>query len=131
MSFETSLQNKLKTIFGVPKVSFDLPSESKEQRCLFISVNQVKTNTNTRLSHFKVEGSILMYMQSNQLPFGYFARRIAAANANLTEDFFFYNFENEKFYQNLVERRCDFVYLHTHEDTAKDLGELTSLEIED
>ncbi len=129
--FETSLKSKLVTIFGVPKATFDMVSESREHNCLFISVDRAITWQSFNKATAEVRGSIALYMDSNKLPFGFFMRRLKDADPADHKDLFFFNMDqNEKYFGNLVERSCEFVYFYNAEYND-DFGELTSVTFED
>lgn len=128
--FEKELKRRLEQIFGIPKVSFDLPGESLEQGVLFIDVSDARSCVKHERETAKVTGSIVIYSQADRLPFGFFSKKINQASAELTQGLFFFNMdENTKTQVNLVERRCGFVFLYSGEYDP-DNGELTSVEFE-
>ncbi len=112
--YEKALKESLQAIFGFSKVTFDQPGETKEQECLFVDITKSFTKPSQGRAISRAQGSCYCYVQADKLPFGYFAKKINAANRAHTMGLFFFNFDqNEKYYGNLVERRCDFVYFHS------------------
>lgn len=113
--FERALQTKLKKLFQVDNVRFSATSENvMEQGVLFIDVVDATTRFTPKKCHAKVLGSIFMYAPTTDLKFGFFEAALRAANPSDKKDIFFTAFDQTKEYQgDLVERRTDFVYLHT------------------
>ena len=121
----------MKDIFEVSKVSFDLPGESREQDCLFIDIQSSKSSIKKTRENATVRGSILMYSNSEKLPFGFFLKKINQADEELTHDLCFFNMEeNTRTFQNIVERRCNFIYLYSN-DYDPEGGTITSVEFEE
>lgn len=128
--FEDELETKFKAIFGVKKVSFDLPGESKEQECLFIKVDSARATIKEKRAKARVEGSAFMVAPSNKLPFGFFQKAIAKADPSLTKDLFFFEIEgNDQRYRNLVERGFSFIYLFDGQHDPG-IGTIDSVSIE-
>lgn len=127
--FEKDLANRFKSIFEIKKVSFNQPApDALEQECLFIDVQTARARVSGGESWARVEGFARVWVNAEKMPFGFFTKKIRMASADLTQDLFFYNFENQtKVYQNIVERRFDFVYFWKGEYDP-DQGELTSIE---
>ncbi len=110
--FKVSLSEKLQRIFDLDKVSFDQPGESQEQECTFVVVENALTKIMDARQVARVTGKIHVFAQVEKLPYGYFAKRIAAADPGDTKDFFFYGFdENKGTFRNIAERTMSFVYL--------------------
>jgi len=128
--FEKSLSEKLMKIFDINKVSYSLPSESREQECIFIEVDSAKSNVKDKIFTSKVTGKIRVFANEDKLPYGYFSKKIAEADAADTKDFFFYNFEeNAGTIQNITERNLGFIYLYSSQYDPS-VGSITSLELE-
>ncbi len=110
--FEKTLAAKLKGIFDLDKVTYDRPSESKEQEGIFISVASARTRLIDAREITRVTGSLTIFASTEKLPFGYFAKRISQASADLTRGLFFHDFEeNVGTFVNIAERRLSFVFL--------------------
>jgi hypothetical protein len=126
--FEKDLKAKMQTIFGLKKVSFDRPSpDALEQECLFIDVSNARNRVSGGEAWSRVEGQCKVFVNGEKLPFGFFTKKIRMAAADLTQDLFFYNIEDQtKIYGNIVERRFDFVYFWKGAYDP-DQGELTSI----
>ena len=108
--FETKLSAKFKTIFGVEKVTYNQPSESQEQRCLFIEIEDAKNSFKAGRMLSMIRGKAVLFAQNDQLPFGFFSKAIEQ-HPKETKDLFFYDMEeNTRTYQNLVQRSFSFVY---------------------
>lgn len=127
--FEKSLEEKLKGIFGVKKVDFALPSESQEQECLFVSVEDPKFRFKDGYVVCRVTGSCSFFANSDKLPFGYFSACIENADNNLTKDMWFGELEgNERIYRNIVQRTFSFVYFFRSQHDPN-IGTLDELDI--
>lgn len=114
-------------IFGIPKVSFDFPSESKEQDTIFINISQVISRVTAGVEACRAMGSLSVFANSDKLPFGFFNKKINSADLADTIDLFFYNIDqNAGYYGNLVERKCDFTYFY-RDQYDPDHGEITSI----
>ena len=127
--FETTLTEKLQKIFELEKVTYDLPGESKEQECIFVQVENVKSQVRDGLYHAKVQGKVVVHAESSKLPFGYLSQRIAA-HPDDTKDLFFFDLEeNTRLYENIVSRGFSFVYFFNSQyDPA--IGTITSVTTE-
>lgn len=133
--FKKEMQAKLKTIFGIEKVTFDEPSESFEQDCIFIEILDCKSNTGQGIATSKVRGNLSIYSQKGKLPFGFFNKKIQQADSKDTGAFFFYDVDVEL--QNsqsrlidIAERRASFVYLYSGQYDPNQ-GQITSLEFDE
>ena len=127
--FRETLKTKLKLIFDLDKVSYDLPSESQEQEAAFIQVDTARTQIKDGRQHAMVEGRIRIFANSDKLPFGYLAKKIKQASPTHTKDLFFEPEQNVGTYLNIAERAMAFTYFFNSQyDPA--LGTLTSLETE-
>jgi len=128
------MKDKLKAIFGVPKVSFDEPGESYEQDCLFVQILESQANTGQGRARAKVLGAVMMFSQKGKLPFGFFNKRIQNADKSLTKDFFFFDIDvdaqnSPARLQNISERRASFIYLYSAQYDPNQ-GQLTSISFE-
>ena len=131
--FRTELQEKLKAIFGFKKVSFDSPGESYEQDTLFVDIQDCSSNAGHGKVTAKVQGSLTVYSERNKLPFGFFQKKIGQAKLELTENFFFFNFDRDIATSparivNISERRTEFVFLFSSQYDP-DHGQLTELDV--
>jgi len=127
--FRNTLKELLKDIFEIPKVSYDLPGESKEQGCIFVSIDSAQNSVKKGKECSIVRGSISIYSNGDKLPFGFFSKKINQAQPALTQGLFFYNMdENNKIFQNIVERKCNFIFLYSNEYDPEG-GSLTSLDV--
>lgn len=128
--FEAELQSKLKTIFRLPKVSYNTPSESQEQECLFVQIDTVRTSIKDAREIARVNGKLHVYANHDKLPYGYFSKCIAEAAATDSIKFFFYDFEeNSGRFLNLVERSLSFVYFFDGQYDPN-VGTITSIALE-
>lgn len=129
--FRTELEAKLKQIFGLKKVTFDVPGDSHEQDTLFVEVMENRTRITGNKATAKVQGALTVFAHGDRLPFGFFAKRIALADPELTKDFFFFDLDvnvlsSPARLQDLSEIRGRFVYLYSAQfDPNK--GELQTL----
>lgn len=128
---ETDLKAKLSRIFGYKKTSFDQPDDkSLEQEVLFINITSCRSHAREGNEYSRAEGIISVFVSSEKQFFGFFNKRIQQADSADTKDFFFYNIDqNEKYFGNLVERRCNFRYFHRAQYDP-DHGELNEMEFD-
>jgi hypothetical protein len=127
--FEKELEEKLKRIFKVKKVTFDRPSDSKEQECLFINVTSSMNSIKDGRAKAKVIGEIFLIGNTEKLKFGYFSKCLAIADSSETSGLFFHTFEeNNQGMQNIVQRKCSFVYFFDSQYDP-DTGTITSVDI--
>lgn len=127
--FEKTLTEQLKRIFDLKKVSFDTPSESAEQECLFVAVESARNTIKDGQELARVTGRLRVYANSDKLPFGYFSKQIAKAEPADTMNFFFFEFEeNAGRMQNLAERSVGFVYFFNSQYDPE-RGTMTSIDI--
>ncbi len=130
MMFETSLTEKLQRIFDLKKVTFDMPSESHEQECIFIEVDQAKSSIKDGSELCMVRGKLRVYCNNSKLPYGYFGKKIRQAELADTKDLFFYDLEeNAGQFQNIALRSMSFVYFYNGQYNPE-LGSMTSIELE-
>lgn len=127
--FEKSLAEKLGRIFGLNRVSYEAPKdETREQECIFIKVDKAMSSIREGVQKARAQGSIVMYVNSEKMPFGFINKKIQQARSEDTKDLFFYNIDqNQKYYGNLVERSSDFVYFHSAQYDPNQ-GEINSIE---
>jgi hypothetical protein len=128
--FEKSLKGKLERIFGFKKVTFDHPSESQEQECIFIEVTSSRSSIKDGREISKTTGKLKVFASSEKMPFGFFAKRIKSALESDTKDLFFYDMdENSGYFGSLVERSMSFVYFFDSQYDPN-LGTITSITLE-
>ena len=109
--FEASLKEKMQKIFNLKKVTYAHPGDSKEQDCIFISVEQPRIRFKDKRALARVSGEILIQGNSDKMPFGFMSKMIEEANPDFKKDLHFFELEaNDKYYQNLVQRTAKFVY---------------------
>lgn len=110
--FEKTLQSQLQRIFGISKVSFDLPGDSQEQEGVFIEITNAKPRIKDGRQTARVGGKLHVFASLDKLPYGFFAKRIDSAKPEDVRGLFFFNFEENKgSYRNIVERSLEFLYL--------------------
>jgi hypothetical protein len=128
--FRKSMKAKLQRIFDMPKVSFESPSEAKEQETIFVEIEKSKASVTNGRAIAKVTGKLAIFANSDKLPFGFINKRINSADNSDTAEFFFYNIDqNEKYYGNLVERQVSFVYFY-NDQYDPDAGEIDSVNLQ-
>lgn len=126
--FEKELEAKFKTIFGVKKVSYNEVSDSQEQECLFVQIENSLDQIKPGLERSIVTGSAVLFGVAEKIPFGFFSKAIQKADHALTKDFFFYDFEvNTRRYVDIVQRGFSFKYFHEAQYDP-DTGEITSVQ---
>lgn len=124
--YKKALQAKLKRIFDVDKVSFDMPSESQEQDCIFIEIDESDDVIKDGSQTSKVTGKIKMFGELERMPFGYFAKKIREANPDDTKSLFFFKEINLGTFANIAERTVNFIFLFDSQYDP-DLGTITSI----
>jgi len=128
--FEKDLGDKFKRIFDLPKVTFDQPGQSEEQGCLFVDIDKSRHRVKDGRVIGRVEGTAYVYDTGGKLPFAYFSKQIAKADAADTKDLFFFDMEtNEKGFLNVVKRGFGFVYLFNSQYDPE-IGTITSIEFD-
>jgi hypothetical protein len=129
ITMESSLTEKLKRIFKLDKVSFDLPGESQEQEGIFIAVERDHAKVVDKREIHRVQGKLSIFASSNKLPFGYLAKAIAAARAEDVRPLFFFNFEENKgTIGKICERSLEFIFLFDSQYDPN-LGTITSVNL--
>jgi hypothetical protein len=129
--FKRELKDKLIKIFGIPKTTYDDPSDSYEQDTLFVSVSDANPRISSDTVSFEVKGTLTIYCQREKLQYGFFSRAIERASL-FTGRFFFSNIDTDiensgARMNNIHELRCNFIYLYSGKfDPAR--GEITSVE---
>lgn len=109
--FENELSEKLKKIFDVKKVSFDAPGEAMEQETLFIEVSNFRSFVKDQRVVGKADAKAYYFSTNQKLPFGYWAKKIALADTDDSESFFFYDLEqNSQIFRDKIQRAFSFVY---------------------
>ena len=126
--FETTLSDKLERIFDLKKSTYDIPSESQEQECLFINIQSSKNHFRDGRAVGKVTGTISVFGNPDKLPYGYFSKRLMEAKREDTKDLYFYDIEvNNQMRTGISERTMSFIYLYDMQYNPN-IGEITSLE---
>ena len=111
--FEKELEAKFKKIFGLKKATYAIPApEAREQDCLFIEIEDSKNTIKDGMAFARVTGRAFLFSQGEKLPFGFFSKKIEKADNADTKDLFFSDFEsNTRYFQNLVQRGFNFLFL--------------------
>lgn len=125
--FENELAEKFKQIFAVEKVTYDTPGESREQKTLWVEIEQPKFSFKDGRVKAMVTGNAVIFGRNDALTFGFFAKAIANAPAELTKDLFFSDFEmNTQRFRDIVQRGFSFTYFFDSQyDPA--IGTITSV----
>lgn len=132
--FKRALEDKLKEIFGTP-VSFDAAGDAFEQDKLFVDVIEAPSRVTGVKVIAKVSGLLTIFASSERHPYGFFAKRISAAEASAKQNLFFFDLDTNNLaspsrLQNLSEIRTRFVYLHSAQHNPNQ-GTLTELDYTD
>lgn len=128
--FEKALEQNLRSIFGIKKITFDAPSESNEQDVLFIEISVSNNTIKDGEQIARVAGKLTMFSQNDKLPFGFFSKKIHEAKTSWTKPFFFHDMEeNSNRYANICERRVGFVYFFNSQYDP-DLGTMNSITLQ-
>lgn len=127
--FEKELSDKLKQIFNVKKVTYAAPSDSREQDCLFIEVEDSRNAIKDGEALAMVSGNAVMFARNDKMPFGFFSKAIRQADPTLTKDLFFFDIEkNTLRYQDIVQRGFSFVYFFRSQYDPE-VGSITSIDL--
>lgn len=118
--FKKDLLGKLKRIFGVSKTTFNAPDyEAPEQDCLFIEIESVRPRMTNKAGSQEtaiVNGKLILFAQADRAPYGFFAKRIARADASDVRNLFFEREDSPPSsparFQNLVELNVTFTFLY-------------------
>lgn len=112
MTIENSLSEKLKRIFGVPKVSFDQENaDAMEQETLFVQLLSNRGTFGDGVERARVSGTAFIYAQQKKFPLNYMMKRIKNAEPLDVKDLFFSDIEEtDLVFQNLVRRSFSFLY---------------------
>jgi len=125
--FEKELANRLRLLFKIQKVTYDQPGESNEQNCIFVNVETPRIRFKDGRVLARVSGKITIQGNSESIPFGFLSKSYQEADSDLKKDIVFLNMEqNEKYYRNLVQRTCDFVYFFSTQYDPS-MGTITSV----
>lgn len=126
---QSSLEALFKKIFDFKDVSFSAPGEAREQEKLFVEVELCRTRILDKREISRVQGKASVFVNGDKVPFGYFAKCIAN-HPDETKDLFFSDIEeNQRLYENIVQRGFSFVYLFDSQYDP-DLGTLNQVDIE-
>lgn len=124
--FEATLKDHLEKIFDM-RATFDTPGDSMEQERIFIQVTQVLGRVVDGRQIARVVGNLRVFAQIDKMPFGYFAKRIAAAAPELTRHIFFEREETQGTHRNIVEHTVPFTFLFDSQyDPPR--GQITTLQ---
>jgi hypothetical protein len=129
--FETQMVSDLKAIFEFDKVTFEAPSDSEEQECLFINVENTVFSVKPGHEYARVSGRLVVYANSQKLPFGYFYKQIDKADTDISSRFAFFEFEENAWrYRNICERSVRFVYF-LNKQYDPEQGSITSINLQE
>jgi hypothetical protein len=138
--FRKELQANLKKIFDLKKVTFDAIGKHQadgsgvyEQDCLFIEIAECFSRVTKGHAYAKVTGSLIIFCQRDELPYGFFNKQISKAPIEAVKNFFFFDVDvdvanSPARLQNISERRARFVYLYSAQHDPNQ-GSLESLDI--
>lgn len=131
--FEKELAEKMKAIFKVEDVTYDAPGESREQKKLFLEIEEPRFRFTDKKARALVTGRGTIFGRSETLPFGYITEAISTAHKDLTKDLIFRDFEtNQQRFRDIIERGFSFTYFFTTQhDPAVDSMEGVSIIIEE
>lgn len=129
MNIENSLAEKLKRIFGVPRVTFDLEAaDAMEQETLFVQVQSNRGSFGEGVERSRCSGTAFIYAQSKKFPLNFLMKRIKNADPADVKDIFFADIEEtDVVFQNLVRRSFSFIYFFTGQYDP-DNGIITEIE---
>lgn len=128
--FEKALEENLRGIFHVKKITFDAPSESNEQDVLFVQIAVSNSTIKDGAQIARVTGTLQMFSQNTKLPYGFFAKKLKEAKVSWTKPFFFFDFEeNSNRYRDICERTASFVYFFNSQYDP-DLGTINSITLQ-
>lgn len=101
-----------------------------EQEVLFVQIDEVKTTVKNGKVLAKVHGTGSISAPIDQLPFGYFSKRIAQAGHDRTKDFYFFQVDvNKGRFQDVIERTFSFIFFYSSQYDP-DNGNITSIDFE-
>ena len=129
--YKKDLEKKLINIFGINRIIFAEPSEDKEQEVLFVNIASSNCKIKNDRILAKVEGQIIIYVNQDKLPHGFFIKKLNKASIYDTESLFFHNIDNNEQYAGAIgleKRTVDFVYF-SNASYNPDMGEITSINI--
>ena len=128
--FEKALEQNLKAIFGIERITFDAPSESNEQDVLFIQISVSNNTIKDGAQIARVTGTLHMFSMNTKLPYGFFSKKIHEAKPSWTKPFFFFDLEeNSNRYRDICERSASFVYFFNSQYDP-DLGTMNSITLQ-
>ncbi len=132
--FKKEMERRLKSIFGIEKVTFSAPSpDAPEQDTLFVEIDSSRPRPygKDRIS-CKVTGKLVMYSQAERLTFGFFSRKLEQAVTEDSAPFIFMPevdvAGSQARYQNIHERVLPFIFLYDAQYDP-DRGSLTEIEL--
>lgn len=129
--FRKELSDKFKSIFGLAKVTYDMPGvDAKEQDCLFVSIEKWRPVVNKGRIRGMAYGKGFMYGPNDKIPFGFFTKAIFQASHDLTKDIFFYEIESgQNLFLNIGQKGFSFVYFFNGQYDPN-AGSITSIGFE-
>jgi hypothetical protein len=112
MNIENDLSEKLKRIFGVQRVTFNLEAaDAIEQETLFVQLQSNRASFGEGIERARVTGSAFIYAQQKKFPLNFLMKRIKNADQADVKDIFFSDIEEtDAVFQNLVRRSFSFLY---------------------
>ena len=127
--FKSALKESLSKIFDLKKVSFNTPTDAREQEIIFVEIDSSKNQIRDGSEQAKVMGKLKVFSSTDKLPYGYFSKCLRNADSNYTMPFYFYDFEESAgVFQNICEFSLSFVYFFNSQyDPA--LGTITSINL--
>lgn len=128
--FESALSEKIKNIFDLDKVTFDSPSESREQEGIFIEVENPRIKVGDKYASARVTGKLRIFVQAEKMPFDYLMKKIDAADPDDKADLYFFDIGvSVGRFMNIDERTIGFVFFFRSQYDPN-LGTINSVNIE-
>lgn len=130
--FRAKLEENLKAIFRIPKVTYSAPS-SFEQDTLFVQIDSCRANPGKGFASAIVQGTLTVYSQVDRMPYGFFAKQIGKAENKFKKDLNFFDMDqdvtsSEARMQNIREASCGFIFLFKEQyDMPK--GDMTGVDL--
>lgn len=105
------MEEQLQRIFDLKKVTFDKPSDSHEQRAIFVQMEKADIRIRDKREIANARGVLHVFAPNDEMPYGYFAKKIAEAKPEDTAGWFFGPEEPVGVIRNVLQRRMDFQFL--------------------
>lgn len=113
MNIEDQIKQKLEQIFDFKKVSFNLPADDVEQNCLYVAIENSNIIYKENLCVARIFCSCRVFAPNEKLPVGYVSKKIALSAGSLTNNFFFYDIEeNAKIFLDIIGKSFKFIYFY-------------------